>query len=201
MTTYLSKWIQNGFLTSSSTYQRPSRNGNGNGDGDGRARLSNTPVQKVKNADMIKHLLVLLRRRGPGNGVKFKYVPGHSGWEGNEAADVSEGVFRAAKSTYHTISPSFFPDSAPRSWKVQTMSQCVRGGVIADFAGPRQKRRVDAMGTRSDRLVGSRPNGCSAQYRRATRGRGSRGGCGAHRCPCRLDNAETDSYRSMRAGS
>jgi ribonuclease HI len=95
MTTYLPKWIQNGFLTSSSTYPRGTRNGNGNG----RAHLSNTPVQKVKNADMIKHLLVLLRRRGPGNGVKFKYVPGHSGWEGNEAADVSEGDFRLRSSS------------------------------------------------------------------------------------------------------
>ncbi|GFZ42549.1 hypothetical protein JCM24511_00265 [Saitozyma sp. JCM 24511] len=83
MTTYLPKWIQNGFLTSSSSYQRGPRNSNG----DWRTRLSNTPAQKVKNADMIKHLLVLLRRRGPANGVKFKYVPGHSGWEGNEEAD------------------------------------------------------------------------------------------------------------------
>lgn len=36
---------------------------------------------------MIKHLLVLLRRRGPAGRVKFKYVPAHSGVEGNEAAD------------------------------------------------------------------------------------------------------------------
>jgi ribonuclease HI len=43
----------------------------------------------VKNADMIKHLLVLLRRRPIHNKVVFKYVAGHSGEIGNEAADVS----------------------------------------------------------------------------------------------------------------
>jgi ribonuclease HI len=43
----------------------------------------------VKNADMIKHLLVLLRRRSIHNKVVFKYVAGHSGEIGNEAADVS----------------------------------------------------------------------------------------------------------------
>lgn len=109
MTTYLPKWIQNGFLTSSSSYQRDPRNSNG----DWRTRLSSTPAQKVKNADMIKHLLVLLRRRGPANGVKFKYVPGHSGWEGNEEADVSEGFSLAAESTFHAISRYFHPDSEP----------------------------------------------------------------------------------------
>lgn len=45
--------------------------------------------EKVKNADMIKHLLVLLRRRAPTAQVRFKYVPGHAGVEGNEGADVS----------------------------------------------------------------------------------------------------------------
>lgn len=44
---------------------------------------------KVKNTDLIKHLLVLLRRRKPRAGVRFKYVPGHAGVEGNEGADVS----------------------------------------------------------------------------------------------------------------
>jgi ribonuclease HI len=43
----------------------------------------------VKNADMIKHLLVLLRRRPIHNKVVFKYVAAHSGEIGNEAADVS----------------------------------------------------------------------------------------------------------------
>jgi ribonuclease HI len=43
----------------------------------------------VKNADMIKHMLVLLRRRGADNKVKFVYVPGHSGEIGNDGADVS----------------------------------------------------------------------------------------------------------------
>ena len=38
---------------------------------------------------MIKHLLVLLRRRSPTAGVRFKYVHGHAGVEGNEGADVS----------------------------------------------------------------------------------------------------------------
>lgn len=36
---------------------------------------------------MIKHLLVLLRQRGPNAQVKFKYVRGHAGHAGNEAAD------------------------------------------------------------------------------------------------------------------
>lgn len=72
MTTYLPTWIKNGFLTSS----RTSRGGVGN-------------KEKVKNTDMIKHLLVLLRRRKPRAGVRFKYVKGHAGVEGNEGADVS----------------------------------------------------------------------------------------------------------------
>ena len=67
MTLYLPKWIRNGFSTA--------RSAEGGGKG-------------VKNVDLIKHLLVLLRRRGPNNGVTFKYVPGHSGVEGNEGADV-----------------------------------------------------------------------------------------------------------------
>ena len=46
----------------------------------------------VKNADMIKHMVVLLRRRTPSNKVVFKYVAGHTGEIGNEAADVSQLV-------------------------------------------------------------------------------------------------------------
>lgn len=42
------------------------------------------------NSDLIKHLCVLMRRRGKSNGVKFRFVPGHSGEAGNEAADVSD---------------------------------------------------------------------------------------------------------------
>lgn len=42
----------------------------------------------VKNDDLIKHLWVLLRRRGNKRDVKFRYVAGHSGERGNEAADV-----------------------------------------------------------------------------------------------------------------
>lgn len=60
MTEYVPKWIKNGWRTAS---------------GD------------VKNADMIRHLLVLLRRRGPRAPVRFKHVRGHVGHEGNEAAD------------------------------------------------------------------------------------------------------------------
>jgi ribonuclease HI len=70
MTTYLPGWLKNGFLTSS-------RSSGGKG------------KEKVKNTDMIKHLLVLLRRRKPHAPVRFKYVPGHAGVEGNEGADVS----------------------------------------------------------------------------------------------------------------
>jgi ribonuclease HI len=44
---------------------------------------------QVKNADMIKHMLVLLRGRSRSNKVVFKYVAGHTGEIGNEAADVS----------------------------------------------------------------------------------------------------------------
>lgn len=48
----------------------------------------------VKNAEMIKHMLVLLRRRSASNKVVFKYVAGHTGEVGNEAADVSQlGIF------------------------------------------------------------------------------------------------------------
>ena len=80
MTTYLPAWIRSGFKTASSTSK--SR-------GAPSMVSSATARQPIKNADMIKHLLVLLRRRGPGSGVRFKYVPGHTGLEGNEAADVS----------------------------------------------------------------------------------------------------------------
>lgn len=85
MTTYLTKWLQNNFLTSgsgSASYGKFSKKNTGSSSGTTSART------KVKNADLIKHLLVLLRRRGPGNGVRFKYVPGHQGVEGNEGADV-----------------------------------------------------------------------------------------------------------------
>ncbi|KAL7419560.1 hypothetical protein Q5752_005471 [Cryptotrichosporon argae] len=60
MTTFLPKWLRNGFLTANQ----------------GGA---------VKNADLIKHLLVLLRRRAAP--VTFEYVPGHTGEAGNERAD------------------------------------------------------------------------------------------------------------------
>ena len=53
----------------------------------------------VKNADMIKHLLVLLRKRSVHNKVVFKYVAGHSGEIGNEAADVSLLKFSVLHST------------------------------------------------------------------------------------------------------
>jgi hypothetical protein len=66
MTTYLPKWLSNGFLTSSKTASQP-----------------------VKNVELIKHLLVLIRRRPTSAPVKFKWVAGHSGSEGNEGADVS----------------------------------------------------------------------------------------------------------------
>ncbi len=75
MTSYLPGWIKSGFRAASTNGKF----------GKGRS----TSSSEIKNADMVKHLLVLLRRRRPGAGVKFKYVPGHSGYEGNEAADVS----------------------------------------------------------------------------------------------------------------
>jgi len=50
----------------------------------------NNGFKDVKNVDMIKHLLVLLRRRSASNKVVFKYVAGHTGEIGNEAADVSQ---------------------------------------------------------------------------------------------------------------
>ncbi|EAL23686.1 hypothetical protein CNBA3330 [Cryptococcus deneoformans B-3501A] len=61
MTIWLPKWMNNNFR--------------------------NSYKQEVINTDLIKHLLVLLRRRGAAGRVKFKYVPAHSGVEGNEAAD------------------------------------------------------------------------------------------------------------------
>lgn len=70
MTIWLSKWMNNNF--------------------------KNSYKQEVVNADLIKHLLVLLRRRGAAGRVKFKYVPAHSGVEGNEAADVSLIIFGGA---------------------------------------------------------------------------------------------------------
>ena len=82
MTTYLPGWLRNGFKTSAKktgprgevTYTK----------GDSRS--------DVKNADMIKHLLVLLRQRGKDAPVRFKHVRGHIGVEGNEGADVSYDV-------------------------------------------------------------------------------------------------------------
>ncbi|KAK4685156.1 hypothetical protein P7C73_g5000, partial [Tremellales sp. Uapishka_1] len=67
MTLYLPKWLENGFFTASSK--------------------SKSRSAGVKNVDMIKHLLVLLRRRGPRASVKFKYIQAHVGEEGNEGAD------------------------------------------------------------------------------------------------------------------
>ncbi len=77
MTSYLPAWIKSGFRTS---VPNPKFS---------KSRSTSTSSQPIKNADMIKHLLVLLRRRKPGAGVRFKHVPGHSGYLGNEAADVS----------------------------------------------------------------------------------------------------------------
>ncbi|KAK1927539.1 ribonuclease H-like domain-containing protein [Papiliotrema laurentii] len=78
MTVYLPKWLRNGFLTASSN--TPYSRGGARAGGDAGKKA-------VKNADMIKHLLVLLRRRDPKAMVRFKYVPGHAGVEGNEGAD------------------------------------------------------------------------------------------------------------------
>lgn len=58
MTVYLPKWLKNGWQTKAGP---------------------------VKNADMIRHLLVLLRRRA--RPIRFKHVYGHTGHAGNEAAD------------------------------------------------------------------------------------------------------------------
>ena len=80
MTTFLPNWLRNGFLTASKSTSGKSTSG-GVSSGGGK--------EKVKNADMIKHLLVLLRRRPPSAQVRFKYVPAHTGLQGNEGADVS----------------------------------------------------------------------------------------------------------------
>nr|XP_018264724.1 uncharacterized protein I303_02903 [Kwoniella dejecticola CBS 10117]OBR86882.1 hypothetical protein I303_02903 [Kwoniella dejecticola CBS 10117] len=64
MTTWLPKWLRTNFRTTAEAKSK-----------------------EVMNLDMIKHLLVLLQRRGPKGKVKFKYVPAHSGIEGNERAD------------------------------------------------------------------------------------------------------------------
>nr|ODN97513.1 ribonuclease HI [Cryptococcus depauperatus CBS 7855] len=61
MTLWLQKWMKNDF--------------------------KNGKNETVINTDLIKHLLALLRRRGPASKIKFKYVPAHSGIEGNEQAD------------------------------------------------------------------------------------------------------------------
>lgn len=52
------------------------------------ASASSELGKTIKNVDLIKHLLVLLRRRKPSAGVSFKHVKAHMGWAGNEAADV-----------------------------------------------------------------------------------------------------------------
>lgn len=84
MTTFLPKWLKTNFRlsTKSNPYRTKSdawENGHNCNAGRG---------QEVKNADLIKHLLVLLRRRDPRAGVRFKHVAAHVGYEGNEAADV-----------------------------------------------------------------------------------------------------------------
>jgi ribonuclease HI len=54
-----------------------------------KADKKNKDLKEIKNADLIKHLLVLLRRRHHRAKVWFEYVPAHTGLVGNEAADVS----------------------------------------------------------------------------------------------------------------
>ena len=103
MTLYLPKWIRNGFSTA--------RSAEGGGKG-------------VKNVDLIKHLLVLLRRRGPNNGVTFKYVPGHSGVEGNEGADVRRFCIRCAGC--HGLTPA--PGEDGRHAATCTGSDVYRSG-------------------------------------------------------------------------
>lgn len=83
MTTYLAKWMRTGFRTGTKAAKPFSA--------DDKAGKS-SGGQPIKNADLVKHLLVLLRRRTFKAGVRFKYVAGHVGWEGNEAADVSQVV-------------------------------------------------------------------------------------------------------------
>lgn len=65
MTVFLPKWLKNGFQT------------------------SGAQPKPVKNKELILHLLALLHKRGPLNGVKFKHVAAHRGEVGNEGADVS----------------------------------------------------------------------------------------------------------------
>lgn len=99
MTTYLPKWISNGFLSSTTT-RLPN----------GKLSYGTGTSSKIKNADMIKHLLVLLRRRGGKKGVRFKYVPGHVGVEGNEGADVSVEMLLFLRSLLH---PALHPSCSP----------------------------------------------------------------------------------------
>jgi ribonuclease HI len=102
MTTYLPGWLRNGFKTSAKKT----------------ATLGGVPYARgdarsdVKNADMIKHLLVLLRRRGTKAPVRFKHVRGHIGVEGNEGADVS-CIVRSMGSRAHA--------SAWRGWVRPTL--------------------------------------------------------------------------------
>lgn len=83
MTVYLPKWLRTGFQLSA---KASSTSGSAESS---RAAAKQDLSKLVKNTDLIKHLLVLLRRRSSKAGVTFKHVPAHAGWEGNEAADVS----------------------------------------------------------------------------------------------------------------
>nr|XP_019050380.1 hypothetical protein I302_00811 [Kwoniella bestiolae CBS 10118]OCF29310.1 hypothetical protein I302_00811 [Kwoniella bestiolae CBS 10118] len=76
MTTWLPKWLRTNFRTSSTPYTRSNAN-----------TTTQQQSKQISNVDMVKHLLVLLRRRSGRGKVKFKYVPAHSGIEGNERAD------------------------------------------------------------------------------------------------------------------
>ena len=87
MTIFLPKWLRTGFKLASSANSwksgRPPA-----GSQKAMASASSELGKTIKNVDLIKHLLVLLRRRKPSAGVSFKHVKAHMGWAGNEAADV-----------------------------------------------------------------------------------------------------------------
>ncbi|ODO09871.1 hypothetical protein I350_02093 [Cryptococcus amylolentus CBS 6273] len=61
MTVWLPKWVEKGFKGSRG--------------------------EPVMNVDLIKHLMTIIRRRGPNAPVRFKHVSAHSGIIGNEEAD------------------------------------------------------------------------------------------------------------------